>query len=85
MWYWRFAVPQWVTKAQCEERQSRPDNIEMFIKVDTRATLLKEICRLRRLVRKADAVLQPVTIDFSEALDGVEQAKMEADCRALFS
>lgn len=61
------------------------DNIEMLIKADTRATLLKEICRLRRLVRKADAVLQPVIIGFSEALDGVEQAKVEADCRTLFS
>jgi hypothetical protein len=61
------------------------DNVEMIPKADTRAALVKQIRQQRRKVRQADKMLKPFIVAFSEALDGVEQAKMELEVRALFS
>jgi hypothetical protein len=46
---------------------------------------VKEIRTLRSKVQKADKMLRPFTMAFSEALDGVEQQKLDQEMRRLLS
>jgi hypothetical protein len=61
------------------------DNIEMLKQADTRTLLVRQIRKLRIKVQDADKMLRPFIIGLCEALDGVEEAKIEAEVRALFS
>jgi hypothetical protein len=54
------------------------------VKQDDRENLVKHVRRLRRTVRAADEMLRPFILALNEALDGVSQAEMEAQARALF-
>ena len=61
------------------------DNIEQFLTEDGRKSLTKEIRRLRSTVQKGEKVLQPFINAFSEALDGMELARLQAEVRATFT
>lgn len=61
------------------------ENIEQVVTEDGRAALTNQIRRLRSMVRKGDSMLQPIIIAFSEALDGVELARMHEEVRAAFA
>jgi hypothetical protein len=61
------------------------ENIEQVLTEDGRAALTKQIRRLRSMVKKGDSMLQPFINVFSEALDGVEMARMHEEARAAFS
>jgi len=60
------------------------DNIESVLRHEDREKLVKHVRHLRRTVRAADQMLRPFIAAFNEALDGVSQAKIEAEARALF-
>lgn len=61
------------------------DNIEQVAQVDTRASLVLEIRALRTKVQKAKNLLHPFVVAFGEALDGLEQQKIEQDIRQALS
>jgi hypothetical protein len=61
------------------------DNVEGFLDSEARELLIKKIRKLRSKVQKGDGQLRPFINAFSEALDGVEQSKIEQEVKALFN
>jgi hypothetical protein len=61
------------------------ESIEMVPKAETRASLIKEIRRLRRKVRDADGMLSPIIVGLGEELDAISYHKLVAEAKALFS
>lgn len=61
------------------------DNIEQVVQAKKRASLVLEIRALRTKVQKAKNLLHPFVVTFGEALDGVEQQKIEQEVRQAFS
>ena len=61
------------------------DNIEQVAQAETRASLVLEIRALRTKVQKAKKLLHPFVAVFGEALDGVEQRKIEQEVRQALS
>jgi hypothetical protein len=61
------------------------DNIEQVAQAETRSSLVLEIRALRTKVQKAKKLLHPFVAAFGEALDGVEQRKIEQEVRQSLS
>lgn len=61
------------------------DNIEQVAQAETRTSLVLKIRALRTKVQKAKKLLHPFVVAFGEALDGVEQQKIEQEVRQALS
>lgn len=61
------------------------DNIEQLAHAEKRSSLVLEIRVLRAKVQKAKKLLHPFVTAFGEALDGVQQRKIEQEVRQALS